>query len=216
MMEQYRSRSRTFLVVGGVAMVATALVLGTGGGRASFGRGGPQVAQMSGMQHPSTGSGQQAEQGAMHPQTAATPAPAQGAGGHGGQGQAAEWKPTWPVGDTGRGREVFAQLECYSCHEVRGETFPAPEQPGKVGPELSQMGPLHSFEYFAEAIINPSGTIEKGQGFESPDGSSKMPSYNDVLTVQQLVDLVSYLRSLKPPAAGATAPPAHEGAGHGR
>ncbi len=133
---------------------------------------------------------------------------------HGGHGQAPDWKPTWPVGDPRRGREVFVRLECYSCHEVKGEQFPGPSQPGKVGPELSQMGPLHTIEYFAEAIINPSGTIEKGQGYEAADGSSKMPSYNDVLTVQQLIDLVAYLRGLRPPGAGAAVPPAH--GGHGR
>ncbi len=125
---------------------------------------------------------------------------------HGGHGQAPDWKPTWPVGDPRRGREVFVRLECYSCHEVKGEQLPGPSQPGKLGPELSQMGPLHTIEYFFEGIINPSGTIEKGQGYEAPDGSSKMPSYNDVLTVQQLIDLVAYLRGLRPPAHG----------GHGR
>jgi mono/diheme cytochrome c family protein len=154
--------------------------------------------------------------GTRQPQAAPTPAPAQAAEPHGEHGQGPEWKPTWPVGDAGRGREVFALLECYACHEVKGEKFPAPDQPGKVGPELSQMGPLHTIEYFVEAIIHPSGTIEKGKGYEAPDGSSKMPSYNDTITVQQLIDLVGYLRSLRPPVAGAAAPPAHEGAGHGR
>jgi hypothetical protein len=31
------------------------------------------------------------------------------------------WKFTWPKGDPVKGRAVFAKLECYSCHEVRGE-----------------------------------------------------------------------------------------------
>lgn len=164
-------------------------------------------AQMGGMQHPMG-------HGAM-PQMAATPAPAPAAEApHGAHGQAGDWKPTWPAGDPGRGREVFTLLECYSCHEVKGGRFPAPDQPGKVGPELSQMGPLHTLEYFFEAIINPSGTIEKGKGYEAADGSSKMPSYNDLLTVQQLIDLVAYLRALRPPAAGTPAPAAHGGAGH--
>lgn len=110
------------------------------------------------------------------------------------------WKFVWPAGDRVRGREVFLKLECHSCHEVRGERFPAPSDRGGVGPELSMMGPLHEAEYFAEAIINPSAVIEKDKGYAAPDGSSKMPSYNDTATVQDVADLVAYLRSLRPAA----------------
>jgi mono/diheme cytochrome c family protein len=113
------------------------------------------------------------------------------------------WRFSWPKGDPAKGREVFIKLECYSCHEVRGERFPVPTEPTKLGPELSAMGPVHEPEYFAEAIINPSAVIEPGKGYEAPDGSSKMPSYNDSVTVQEVIDLVAYLRSLAPPA-GAT------------
>jgi hypothetical protein len=43
-----------------------------------------------------------------------------------------------------------------------------------------------------------------------------MPSFNEDLTVQDLVDLVAYLLNLKPPAAGpARAPAAPPAAGHG-
>jgi mono/diheme cytochrome c family protein len=90
------------------------------------------------------------------------------------------------------------KLECYSCHEVKGERFPAPG--GEVGPELSVMGPLHDAEYFAEAIINPNAVVEKGKGYEAADGATKMPSYNDLVTVQEVIDLVAYLKGLNPPA----------------
>jgi mono/diheme cytochrome c family protein len=129
---------------------------------------------------------------------------------HGDHGTPPEWKFTWPQGDSAKGREVFVRLECYSCHEVKGEKFPAPSQEGKVGPELSAMGPLHEPEYFAEAIIHPNAVIEKGKGYSAPDGSSKMPSFNDSATVQEVVDLVAFLRALKPPAAA----PAGHGRGH--
>lgn len=125
---------------------------------------------------------------------------AQTARGHGDHGTPEAWKLAWPAGSPVKGREVFVKLECYSCHEVKGETFPAPTDKQKVGPELSMMGPLHEAEYFVEAIVNPSATIEKGKGYEAADGSSKMPSYNDSIAVQELIDLVAYLRGLKPPA----------------
>ena len=131
----------------------------------------------------------------------AAPAPPPAAPGHAGHGTPPGWKPTWPKGDPVRGREAFVKLECHSCHQVRGEPFPAPKDREAIGPELSEMGPLHEVEYFVEAIVNPSATVEKGKGYEGPDGSSKMPSFNDSMTVQELIDLVAYLRGLKPPAA---------------
>ena len=73
---------------------------------------------------------------------------------------------------------------------------------------LRAEGPLHDAEYFAEAVINPSAVIEKGKGYEAADGSSKMPSFNDSLTVQELIDLVAFLGALKPPAG---APAGHKG-----
>jgi mono/diheme cytochrome c family protein len=131
----------------------------------------------------------------------ARPAPS-----HQAHGTPPGWRFAWPKGDPARGREVFAKFECFTCHEVRGERFPAPSDAASVGPELSQMGPLHDAEYFAEAIINPGAVIEKGKGYQAPDGSSKMPSYNDTITVQEVADVVAYLRALRPrpgpPATG--------------
>jgi len=127
---------------------------------------------------------------------------------HAAHGTPKGWKFTLPKGDPARGREVFAKLECYACHEVKGERFPAPIEQTKVGPELSQMAPLHAAEFFAEAVINPSAVIDKGKGYQGADGSSKMPSFNDSMTVQEAIDLVAYLRSLKPVTA---APAGHRG-----
>src|SRR3972149_798058 len=89
---------------------------------------------------------------------------------HDDHGTPKDWKFVWPKGDPGKGREAFVKLECYSCHEVKGETFPAPSDRGKVGPELSAMGPLHDVEYFAEAIINPGAVIESGEGYGAGAG----------------------------------------------
>jgi hypothetical protein len=106
---------------------------------------------------------------------------------------------------------VFQKLECYSCHEVQGERFPSPSDPGRAGPELSVMGPLHPPEFFAESIINPSAVVERNRGYAAADGSSKMPSYGSLLTVQETIDLVAYLRQLRPPAASAPGHGGHSG-----
>jgi mono/diheme cytochrome c family protein len=137
-------------------------------------------------------------------------------GGHGEHQTPAGWKFSWPKGDSVKGREVFVKLECYSCHAIQGEKFPAPG--GEIGPELSAMGPLHDAEFFAEAIINPNAVIDKGNAYEAADGSSKMPSYNDLVTVQEVIDLVAYLKGLKPPAdvPASKGGRSRSGGGHGR
>ncbi len=80
------------------------------------------------------------------------------------------------------------------------------------------MAGSHPPEFFAESIINPGAAIDPGQGYEGPGGSSRMPSFNADLTVQELVDMVAYLVNLTPPAAGAAsaAPPAAGHGDHGR
>jgi Cu/Ag efflux protein CusF len=107
------------------------------------------------------------------------------------------WQFTMPKGDAAKGREAFEKFACYVCHEIRGEKFPAAAPPGgALGPELSQMGPLHPLEYFTESIVNPSAhAARKHRG---PDGKSTMPAHNDRMTVQELIDLSSYIASLKP------------------
>ena len=72
----------------------------------------------------------------------------------------------------------------------------APAQVGGVGPDLTRMGAMHPPEYFAESIINPNAVLTEGPGYVGEDGRSKMPSYSEILTIEQLIDLVAYLKSL--------------------
>jgi mono/diheme cytochrome c family protein len=66
---------------------------------------------------------------------------------------------------------------------------------------------MHPAEYFAEAIINPNASAawrikhhkEEKKGYLGADGTTKMPSYNGAMTVQQLIDVVAYLKSLDSP-----------------
>lgn len=106
------------------------------------------------------------------------------------------WTFTMPKGNPAKGRAVFDKFSCYSCHEVRGEKFPPLDKGQAVGPELSQMGPMHPLEYFTESTINPDAVGAKK--YRGPDGKSKMPSFNEDMTVQELVDLSAYMASLRP------------------
>jgi Cu/Ag efflux protein CusF len=106
------------------------------------------------------------------------------------------WQFTMPKGDPEKGREVFEKYVCYVCHEVRGEKFPAAAPGSALGPELSQMGPMHPLEFFTESVINPSAHAAKK--YRGPDGKSTMPANNDRMTVQELIDLSAYMAALRP------------------
>jgi mono/diheme cytochrome c family protein len=106
------------------------------------------------------------------------------------------WKFSVPPGDAQRGRELFRELECYKCHEIKTEKFPTPSDGKYTGPELTGMGAMHPREYIAESILFPNAVIVDEPGTTGPDGLSLMPSYADSLSVAQWVDLVAYLKSL--------------------
>jgi mono/diheme cytochrome c family protein len=115
------------------------------------------------------------------------------------------WRFALPPGSPQAGRKVFADFECFKCHAVQGEEFPAPKaDEGGVGPALAGMGAMHPAEYFAEVIMNPNASVawrikhhkREKQTYLGPDGKSKMPSYNGTMTIQQLIDVVAYLKSL--------------------
>ena len=106
------------------------------------------------------------------------------------------WKFSVPPGDAARGREQFRELECYKCHEIKTEKFPAPSDGKYTGPELTGMGRIHPREYIAESILFPNAVIVDEPGSTGPDGLSLMPSYVDSLSLVQWIDLVAYLKSL--------------------
>ena len=124
------------------------------------------------------------------------------------------WTFTIPAGNPGAGRQVFIDMKCYTCHAVAGEKFPAHQRDiGEVGPDLAGMGSLHPAEYFTESIINPNAVVLVGEGHTGHDGLSRMPDYNDSLTIAQLIDLVAYLRSLQGTPAHSGSTMQHHGSG---
>src|SRR5579862_5144719 len=53
-----------------------------------------------------------------------------------------------PTGDPAKGKMLFAQKGCSSCHMVNGEG-------GSVGPELTVIGSMRSTVGLREALLNP-------------------------------------------------------------
>jgi len=106
------------------------------------------------------------------------------------------WKFTLPEGDAGRGKQVFVEAGCFKCHAVKDAGLPDAGGEKRPGPELTGMGAHHPAEYLAESIVNPNAVILSGPGFTGTDGLSIMPSYADSLSVQQLLDVVAFVKSL--------------------
>lgn len=114
-----------------------------------------------------------------------------------------------PEGEAEAGLGTYRTMQCFKCHKVQGLDLPVDQLPGNVGPELTGIGAIQTEHYLLESILNPSAVILPNPSPEqkySEDGkSSKMPSYGSVMTFQQALDVVAFLKSLseapKPEAA---------------
>lgn len=100
-------------------------------------------------------------------------------------------------GSSKAGQMAFSRLKCDSCHWVQnGFDFKAPVT-DKAGPVLGSKQAAYSPGWIANSIVSPSHTIALNSNGES-EGSelSRMGDFKDSMTVRELMDIVSYLRSL--------------------
>ncbi len=101
-----------------------------------------------------------------------------------------------PEGDAMAGREAFLYMQCNQCHTIANE--PMPDIPGaepyvELGGKVTR---IKSYGELVTAIINPSHDLADGYAAElvSEDGESNMYNYNRAMTVQELIDLVTFLQ----------------------
>jgi len=104
---------------------------------------------------------------------------------------------TLPAGDAKQGEQDFVSLQCHACHSVTGVELP--EIAAEVEPKVELGGKVPRISTYGElvtSIINPSHKLARGYTAETvaEGGKSRMKNYNDVLTVQQLTDLVMFLQ----------------------
>lgn len=102
-----------------------------------------------------------------------------------------------PKGDAEKGKAVFIKYRCLACHSIDDVSDDSIEK------ELSVIVPLggevrktKTYAELVTSVINPSHKIAKVylSGVVNADGSSKMRNYNDVMTVTELTDLVTFLQ----------------------
>lgn len=103
-----------------------------------------------------------------------------------------------PDGDPQRGELAFAELRCHACHTVKGVEFESLDSEPEATIALGGVTPrVRTYGDLVTSIINPSHRFAIGYPDEKikTDGQSKMRSYNDEMTVSQLIDLVAFLQS---------------------
>ncbi len=101
-----------------------------------------------------------------------------------------------PEGDIEKGKETYRRLSCNECHSITDIEWKGGSDSLKIylGGEVSSQ---KSYGELVTSVINPSHKIAQGydQKTIANGGISKMKNYNEVMTVQELVDLVTFLQS---------------------
>ncbi len=103
-----------------------------------------------------------------------------------------------PPGNVEAGKATFEELRCNSCHSVQGHVAHAPAEEGAIHVELGgTVSRVKTYADLVTSIINPSHKLSRGLNTmtTTEDGASRMPVYNEVMTVQQLVDLTAFLET---------------------
>jgi mono/diheme cytochrome c family protein len=104
-----------------------------------------------------------------------------------------------PEGNSDEGKLVFLKYQCLACHALEG-LEPLPEQSNNPKFSVFLGGGKTEVKTYADlltSVINPSHKFAKGYTLDSiqADGVSQMTVYNDVMTVTELVNLVTFLQS---------------------
>lgn len=108
-----------------------------------------------------------------------------------------------PPGDVDSGKHLFQSLYCTDCHAI-GDIVQSTEGESGGAPLVSLGGKVTKLKSYGElvtSVVNPSHKISQkapsDQPLTTPEGASKMEArcYNDIMTVQELIDIIAYLQS---------------------
>lgn len=116
-----------------------------------------------------------------------------------------EQKTVVPPGSEAAGKTLFVERGCYQCHTAGDVSFPPTESLAEsLFIELgTQEHRGWSRDDYARAIMNPNHTVSPdyhkimiilGDKFKAEN--SPMPGFNDILTVNDLIHLTTFLDSL--------------------
>ena len=99
-----------------------------------------------------------------------------------------------PTGNADAGRLAFISLGCTTCHSAAGAAYTGSD--GGIHFPLGSARYETSYIELVTSVINPSHRISynaNASGDLAQGDESRMPVFNDILTVRQLTDIVTYL-----------------------
>lgn len=110
-----------------------------------------------------------------------------------------------PEGEETAGKRHFTELVCNQCHSVENIEWIGIENEDVNIPLGGEVTKIKTYGELLTSIINPSHRIDPKFGALAIEQErSPMKIYNEVMTVQQLVDIVAFLQTqyeLIPPPA---------------
>ena len=103
-----------------------------------------------------------------------------------------------PDGDVEHGEKLFDELQCLACHTMDGKDGSDIDK--QIETPVALGGKVVLNKTYAElltSIINPSHRISQNLDPTKVqrNGQSLMRNYNDVITVTELIDLVTFLQT---------------------
>lgn len=113
------------------------------------------------------------------------------------QGPKSGYGFTLPEGDVAAGEIAFKRFQCSDCHaiaeraDLRAEINPVMTVPLGGGTTRIQ-----TYGQLVTSVINPSHRISQKFSSESVEegGVSHMRTYNDIMTVSEMTDIVTFLQ----------------------
>lgn len=88
-----------------------------------------------------------------------------------------------PAGNVEKGKEVFHEQSCDTCHST-------------AGPDKSKAGPSLKGLFSKRKLQNGNPATQANVRAKIEAGGNGMPAYKDMLSKQEHTDLMAYLRKL--------------------
>ena len=105
-----------------------------------------------------------------------------------------------PDGDAARGRAVFAEMKCHTCHRVyQHDEFPKPAAEPSVPVSIGgRYARVPGDGELVTSIINPSHKISSryAHTLVTAGASSRMGDFGDSMTIRDLIDVVAFLHTV--------------------
>ena len=101
-----------------------------------------------------------------------------------------------PGGNPAAGQKAFADLKCFTCHQVeKSAEFLGPAS--KKGPVLGGKQADYPSGWIANSIVSPAHTLVPDSYAEvETDELPEMNDFTEKMTVRQMIDIVAYIKSL--------------------